>query len=73
MDDVVGLSGCERHVESIEHDAGLQVGRDREVEKTGQRRQEGDVGHPQRVRPLGREVAADGIAGGMMGLSPVAS
>ena len=48
MDDVVGLSGHERHVESVEHDAGLQVGRegpsddparpgvenDREVEKT---------------------------------------
>ena len=48
MDDVVGLSGRERHVESVEHDAGLQIGRegpsddparpgvenDREVEKT---------------------------------------
>jgi hypothetical protein len=47
MDDVVGLSGHERHVESVEHDAGLQIGRegpsddparpgvenDREVEK----------------------------------------
>ena len=60
MDDVVGLSGHERHVESVEHDAGLQIGRegpsddparpgvenDRKVEKSGQRRQEGDVGHP---------------------------
>jgi hypothetical protein len=50
MDDVVGLSGHERHVESVEHDAGLQIGRegpsddparprvenDREVEKSGQ-------------------------------------
>jgi hypothetical protein len=49
MDDVVGLSGHERHVESVEHDAGLQIGRegpsddparpgvenDREVEKAG--------------------------------------
>ena len=42
------------------------VENDREVEKAGQRRQEGDVGHPQRVRPLGHEVAADEIAGGMM-------
>ncbi len=80
MDDVVGLSGRERHVESVDHDAGLQIGRegpsddparpgvenDREVEKAGQRRQEGDVGHPQRVRPIGHEVAADEIAGGMM-------
>ena len=33
---------------------------------SGQRRQEGDVGHPQLVRPLGHEVAADEIAGGMM-------
>ena len=80
MDDVVGLSGYDRHVESVEHDAGLQVGRegpsddparpgvenDRKVEKAGQRRQEGDVGHPQLVRPLGHEVAADEIAGGMM-------
>src|SRR3984957_16391239 len=81
MDDVVGLSGYDRHVESVEHDAGLQIGRegpsddparpgvenDREVEKAGQRRQEGDVGHPQLVRPLGHEVAADEIAGGVMG------
>src|SRR4029077_2123878 len=73
MDDVVGLSGHDRHVESVEHDAGLQVGRegpsddparpgvenDRKVEKAGQRRQEGDVGHPQLVRSLGYEVAAD--------------
>ena len=80
MDDVVGLSGHDRHVKSVEHDAGLQVGRegpsddparpgvenDRKVEKAGQRRQEGDVGHPQLVRPLGREVAADEIAGRMM-------
>ena len=78
MNDVVGLSGLKRHVESVEHDAGLQIGRegpaddparpgvenDREVEKAGQRRQEGDVGHPQLVRPLGHEVAADKIAGG---------
>ena len=28
--------------------------------------QEGDVGHPQRVRLLGHEVAADEIASGMM-------
>ena len=55
MDHVVGLSGHERHVESVEHDAGLQIGRegpsddparpgvenDREIEKAGQRRQEG--------------------------------
>ena len=34
--------------------------------KAGQRRQEGDVGHPQLVRPLGHEVATDEIAGGMM-------
>jgi hypothetical protein len=80
MDDVVGPSGHERHVEGVEHDAGLQIGRegpsddpartgvenDREVEKAGQRRQEADVGHPQLVRPLGHEVAADEIAGGMM-------
>ena len=80
MDDVVRLSGCDRHVESVEYDAGLQIDRegpsddparpgvenDREVEKAGQRRQEGDVGRPQRVRPLGHEVAADEIAGGMM-------
>ena len=80
MDDVVGLSGLERHVESVEHDAGLQIGRegpsddaarpgvenDRKIEKAGQCRQEGDIGHPQRVRPLGHEFAADEIAGGMM-------
>jgi hypothetical protein len=80
MDDVVGLSGHDRHAESVEHDAGLQVGRegpsddparpgvenDRKGEKAGQRRQEGDVGHPQRVRPLGHEVAADEIVGGLM-------
>jgi hypothetical protein len=29
IDDVVGLSGHERHVESVAHDAGLQIGRDR--------------------------------------------
>src|SRR5271170_1746711 len=67
MDDVVGLSGHERHVESVEHDAGLQVGRegpsddparpgvenDREVEKAGQRGQEG-VSRPKEfhLRPL---------------------
>src|ERR1700727_3609874 len=28
MDDVVGLSGRERHVEGVEHDAGLQIGRE---------------------------------------------
>jgi hypothetical protein len=28
MDEVVGLSGCERHVESVEHEAGLQIGRE---------------------------------------------
>jgi hypothetical protein len=28
MDDVVGLSGHERHVESVEHDARLQIGRE---------------------------------------------
>ena len=38
----------------------------REVEKAGQRRQEGDVSHPQRVRAIGHEVATDEIAGGMM-------
>ena len=27
MDDVVRLSGCDRHVESVEYDAGLQIGR----------------------------------------------
>jgi hypothetical protein len=57
MDDVVGPSGHERHVEGVEHDAGLQIGRegpsddpartgvenDREVEKAGQRRQEADT------------------------------
>jgi hypothetical protein len=56
-DDVVGLSGHGRPVESLEHVAGLQIGRegpsaeparpgvenDREVEKAGQRRQEGYV------------------------------
>ena len=55
MDDVVWLSGHERHVEGVEHDAGLQIGRegpsddparpgvenDRQVEKAGQCRQEG--------------------------------
>jgi hypothetical protein len=67
MDDVVRLSGLKRHVESVEHDAGLQIGRegpsddptrpgvenDREVEKAGQRRQEG-VSRPKefRLRPL---------------------
>src|SRR5271169_2209959 len=67
MDDVVWLSGHERHVESVEHDAGLQIGRegpsddparpgvenDREVEKAGQRRQEG-VSRPKEfhLRPL---------------------
>src|ERR1700729_4041044 len=80
MDDVVGLSGHDRHAESVEHDAGLQIGRegpsddparpgvenDRKVEKSGQRRQEVDVGHPQLVGSLGHEVAADEIAGGMM-------
>ena len=80
MDDVVGLSGRERHVESVEHDAGLQIGREgpsddparpgvenhRGVKKAGQRRQEGDVGHPQLIGLLGHEVAADEIAGGMM-------
>ena len=80
MDDIVGLSGRERHVEGVEHDAGLQIGRegpsddparpgvedDREVEKAGHRRQEVDVGHPQLVRPFGQDVAADEIAGGMM-------
>ena len=80
MDDVIGLSSHERHIERVENDAGLQVGRegpsddptrpgvenDREVEKAGQRRQEGNVGHPQLVRPLGHEVAANEIAGGMM-------
>ena len=74
------FSGHERHVESVEHDAGLQIGRegpsddparpgvenDRKVEKSGQRRQEGDVGHPQPAGSLGHEVAADEIAGGMM-------
>ena len=89
MDDAVGLSGHERHVESVEHDTGLQIGRegpsddparpgvenDCEVEKAGQRRQEGNVCHPQLVRPLGHEVAADEIAGGMMAcrLPPAAS
>jgi hypothetical protein len=28
MDDVVGPSGHERHVEGVEHDAGLQIGRE---------------------------------------------
>jgi hypothetical protein len=28
MDDGVGLSGRERHVESVEHNAGLQIGRE---------------------------------------------
>src|ERR1700683_4657066 len=87
MDDVVWLSGHERHVESVEHDAGLQIGRegpsddparpgvenDREVEKAVQRWQEGDVGHPQRVRLLGHEVAADEIASGMKGPWPPAA
>ena len=49
MDDIVGLLGRERHVEGVEHDAGLQIGRegssddparpgvenDRKVEKSG--------------------------------------
>ena len=67
MDDVVGLSSHERHIERVENDAGLQGGRegpsddptrpgvenDREVEKAGQRRQEG-VSRPKefRLRPL---------------------
>ena len=67
MDDVVGLPGRERHVESVEHDAGLQISRegpsddparpgvenDREVEKAGQRGQEG-VSRPREfhLRPL---------------------
>jgi hypothetical protein len=29
MDDVVGLSRRQRHVERVEHDLGLQVGRER--------------------------------------------
>jgi hypothetical protein len=41
------------------------VENDREVEKAGQRRQEGYVGHPRLVRPLGHEVAAEEIAGGV--------
>jgi hypothetical protein len=28
MDDGVGLSGHERHVEGVEHDGGLQIGRE---------------------------------------------
>src|SRR5215831_13621018 len=80
MDDVVGLSGLKRHVESVKHNAGLQIRREgpsddaarpgvenhRKIEKSGQRRQEGDIRHPQFVLPLGHEVAANEIAGGMM-------
>ena len=28
VDDVIGFSGRERHVESVEHDAGLQISRE---------------------------------------------
>jgi hypothetical protein len=67
MDDIFGLSGGKRHVESVEHNAGLQIGRegpsddasrpgvedDCEVQEARQRRQEG-VSRPKefRLRPL---------------------
>jgi hypothetical protein len=79
-DNVVGLSGHEHRVESVEHDAGLQIRREGpSVDPARTRRRErprgrerhptsagSDVGHLQLVRPLGHEVAADEVAGGMM-------
>jgi hypothetical protein len=80
MVDVVGLSGLKRLVGgassttrvfgSVEK-AHPTTRRDQARRTTPRERNrptsvEGDVGHPQFVRPLGREVAADEIAGGMM-------
>ena len=60
VDDVLRLAGGERHVERIEHDAGLQIGRegpsddparpgihdDGQEQESGERGHEGDIGHP---------------------------
>ena len=77
MDDVLRPARCQRHVQGIEHELGVQGRRHRpaddaaaeriecdcQIEEAGPRRNVGDIGHPQHVRALGGEVALDQIGG----------
>ena len=71
MDDVLRPARCQRHVQGIEHELGVQAGGHRpaddaaaeriecdgQVEEAGPRRNVGDIGHPQHVRARRLELA----------------
>ncbi len=79
MEDALWFADGVRHVEGIENDPCLEVSReglpdassrpgvqnDREIKEADHRRDEGDVGNPQLVRPLGDKIAPHEIMRGM--------
>ena len=85
VDDVLGLAGGKRHVESVEHNPRLQVARegpsdnparpcvhdDGQEQEASERGHEGDVGHPQFVRLLDEEVPSNQVVRRpMAGIAP---
>ena len=75
MDDILRPARCQRHVQGIDHELGVQGRRhrpaddapakriecDRQIEKAGPRWNVRDIGHPQHVRALRGEVALDQV------------
>lgn len=84
MDDAVRPALADRHFQRIQHQLGAQmighrpaddlaapgIQHDGEVQKAACRRYEGDVRHPELVRPGGDEVPIDQIRGGSGFLVP---
>ena len=73
MDDGFRLSLPERHIQRLEHQLGAQMGRhrpandaaapgvhnDREIQEAGPRTDVSDVGYPELIRPVSREISID--------------
>lgn len=85
MDDILGLAGSKRHIKGVEHNAGLEISREgpandparpciehnRQEQEACERRNEGDICHPEFVRLRHKEVPANQVMGGMMiGIAP---
>ena len=84
MDDAVRPALADHHFQRVEHQLGAQmighrpaddlaapgIQHDGEVQKAACRRHEGDVRHPELVRPGGDEVPIDQIRGGSGFLCP---
>ena len=75
MDDILRSARGQCHVQGIKNQLAVQgrghrptddaaaerIECDRQVEEAGPRRHESDIGHPQQIRALGREIAIDQI------------